>query len=44
MYTILSIIFTVAGLMSKNLEMCKVGGIFAIASSINVLTAKILEK
>ncbi len=44
MCTILSIIFTVAGLLSKNLEMCKIGGVFAIASSINVLTAKISEK
>lgn len=44
MCAILSIIFTVAGLMSKNLEICKVGGLFAIATSINLLSNKISGK
>lgn len=44
MCILLSIIFTVAGLLSKNLEICKVGGLFTIASSILVLSNKISEK
>lgn len=44
MCTILSIIFTVAGLLSKNLEICKVGGLFTIAASINLLGDKISGK
>lgn len=44
MCIILSIIFTVAGLLSRNLEICKVGGLFAIASSIAFLGNKISEK
>lgn len=44
MNILLAIIFTVAGLLSKNLEALKVGGLFAIASSISLLTLKISQK
>lgn len=44
MDTLLAIIFTVAGLLSKNLEALKIGGLFSIASSITILTHKISQK
>lgn len=44
MDTLLAIIFTVAGLLSKNLEALKIGGLFSIASSIDILTYKISQK
>lgn len=44
MNVLFAIIFTVAGLLSKNLEALKVGGLFSIASSIDILTYRISQK
>lgn len=37
MYGLISLIFAIAGLMSKNLEALKIAGLFAIADSILAL-------
>lgn len=44
MNVLFAIVFTVAGLLSKNLDALKVGGLFSIASSIDMLTYKISQK
>lgn len=44
MNILLAIIFTTAGVLSKNLEVLKIGGLFSIASSIDILTYKISQK
>lgn len=43
MFTIIFIIFIIVGIFTKNIEALKIGGLFAIASSIEILNNNILN-
>lgn len=44
MNILLAIVFIISGLLTKNLEALKIGALFSIASSIDILTIRKYQK